>query len=50
MQFKKVGVLMGGQSSERDVSLRSGRAVVDGLREVGIDAEPVVLTEISVAG
>jgi D-alanine-D-alanine ligase len=50
MQFKKVGVLMGGQSSERDVSLRSGRAVVDGLREVGIDAEPVVLTENSVAG
>lgn len=36
---------MGGTSSEREVSLRSGAAVVDGLRDVGIDAIPVVLDE-----
>ena len=30
-----IGVLMGGISSERDVSLRSGQAVVEALRKVG---------------
>lgn len=36
---------MGGTSSERDVSLRSGAAVVEGLKQAGYDAVPVVLTE-----
>jgi D-alanine-D-alanine ligase len=35
---KKIGVLMGGLSSERDVSLASGRAVLDALRGKGHDA------------
>lgn len=35
--FGKVAVLYGGTSAERDVSLKSGRAVVNGLREQGID-------------
>ncbi|WP_298443230.1 D-alanine--D-alanine ligase [uncultured Ferrimonas sp.] len=37
-QFGKVAVLFGGTSAERDVSLRSGQAVLDGLRRGGIDA------------
>lgn len=43
-RFKRVAVLMGGPSSERDVSIRSGTAVTAGLREAGYDAKPVVLT------
>lgn len=37
-QFGKVGVLMGGNSSEREVSLLSGAGVLAALREQGIDA------------
>ncbi len=43
--MKRVAVIMGGTSSEREVSLRSGEAVVAGLREQGFDAVPVVLDE-----
>jgi D-alanine-D-alanine ligase len=39
--FGRVAVLMGGTSSERDVSLDSGRNVLDALRRRGVDAEPV---------
>ena len=39
-----IGVLMGGTSSEREVSLRSGTAVVDGLRRLGHRVRPVDLT------
>jgi D-alanine-D-alanine ligase len=37
MKFKdkKIGVLLGGLSSEREISLRSGRAVAEGLRKKG---------------
>jgi D-alanine-D-alanine ligase len=34
----KVAVLMGGNSAERDVSLKSGQAVTEGLRASGFDA------------
>ena len=37
MGFKKVGVLLGGLSSEREVSLASGRAVAAGLRRSGFE-------------
>lgn len=37
-QFGKVAVLLGGNSAERDVSLNSGRAVLNALLENGIDA------------
>ena len=37
MQFKRVAVLKGGISSEREVSLRSGAAIARGLREGGLD-------------
>jgi D-alanine-D-alanine ligase len=39
--FGRVAVLMGGSSSERDVSLDSGRNVLDALRRRGVQAEPV---------
>jgi D-alanine-D-alanine ligase len=41
MQVRKVGVLLGGLSSEREVSIRTGEAVLAALRERGHDAVPV---------
>lgn len=38
--FGKVAVLLGGRSAERAISLRSGQAVLDGLRRKGVDAYP----------
>jgi D-alanine-D-alanine ligase len=38
--FGPVGVLLGGRSSEREISLMSGRAVLEALRSRGIDAHP----------
>ena len=38
-QFGKVAVLLGGDSAEREVSLRSGEAVIKGLKKMGIDAQ-----------
>jgi D-alanine-D-alanine ligase len=38
----RVAVLMGGPSAEREISLRSGRAVVAGLIQSGIDAREVI--------
>jgi D-alanine-D-alanine ligase len=40
-EFGKVGVLMGGESAEREVSLNSGRAVLEALVKAGIDAHGV---------
>jgi D-alanine-D-alanine ligase len=37
-QFGKVGVLMGGTSAEREISLMSGNAVLQALRGSGLDA------------
>ena len=37
-QFGKVGVLLGGRSAEREVSLQSGQRVLAGLKHSGIDA------------
>ncbi|WP_175971415.1 D-alanine--D-alanine ligase [Burkholderia sp. BCC0322] len=39
-RFGKVAVLFGGESSEREVSLTSGKLVLQGLRDAGIDAYP----------
>ncbi len=38
--FGKVAVLMGGFSSEREVSLKSGKGIVEALRSKGVDAHP----------
>lgn len=53
--FGRVAVLFGGASSEREVSLDSGRAVLDALRSRGVDAsgwDPVEqpLAEFAAAG
>jgi len=37
-QFGKIGVLMGGSSSEREISLKSGKAVYNSLCAAGFDA------------
>ncbi len=39
--FGKVAVLMGGWANEREVSLHSGQAVLDSLRQSGVDTHPV---------
>jgi D-alanine-D-alanine ligase len=41
MESRKIGVLLGGLSSEREVSLRTGEAVLAALRERGHDAIPI---------
>ena len=39
--FGKVAVLMGGTSAEREISLKSGAAVLTALQQRGVDAHPV---------
>ena len=39
-RFGKVAVLFGGESAEREVSLKSGTLVLKALRDAGIDAHP----------
>lgn len=43
--FGKVAVLMGGDSAERDISLRSGKEVLKGLLEAGVDAFAIDLCD-----
>lgn len=43
-EFGKVAVLMGGTAAEREISLRSGNAVYQALRNQGIDAIAVDVT------
>ncbi|KPU82041.1 D-alanine--D-alanine ligase [Psychromonas sp. PRT-SC03] len=55
LNFGKVAVLMGGMSAEREVSLRSGQAVLDALLNQGINAiaiDPKVddVTQLKVQG
>jgi len=38
--FGKVAVLLGGKSAEREISLMSGKNVLEGLRKAGVDAHP----------
>ena len=42
--FGRVGVLMGGPSSEREISLKSGKAVLSVLKESGVDALGIDIT------
>jgi len=44
-QFGKVAVLMGGLSAEREISLLSGNAVLAALKEKGVDAHGVDVSE-----
>ncbi|HEY5933395.1 MAG TPA: D-alanine--D-alanine ligase, partial [Kofleriaceae bacterium] len=41
MQSRKIGVLLGGLSSEREVSLKTGEAVLAALRDRGHDVTPI---------
>ena len=43
-EFVKVAVLMGGTAAEREISLRSGQAVYQALREQGVDAIAIDVT------
>ncbi|HEX3776156.1 MAG TPA: D-alanine--D-alanine ligase [Polyangiaceae bacterium] len=43
MKATRVGVLMGGSSAEREISLRSGKAVASALTGLGYDVSEVVL-------
>ncbi|HWW71446.1 MAG TPA: D-alanine--D-alanine ligase [Duganella sp.] len=47
--FGKVGVLLGGRSAEREVSLMSGTGVLAALRSKGVDAHPFDTAERSLA-
>lgn len=40
-KFGRIGVLMGGPSTERDISFKSGKAVYDGLKAEGLNVVPV---------
>lgn len=44
---KRIGVLMGGPSAERDISIKSGKAVCRALESKGIDAVPIELSKVS---
>jgi len=45
LKGKRIGVLMGGMSAEREVSLESGRAILEALQSLGYDAWPVEADE-----
>ena len=45
---EKVAVLLGGTSAEREVSLNSGAAVLDGLRAGGVDAQAIDPRDVDV--
>jgi len=41
LKSKKIGVLYGGLSAERDISLKSGAAVCENLLSMGYDAQTI---------
>lgn len=41
LNFGKIGVLMGGSSTEREISLKSGMTVYRSLKSEGLDASPI---------
>jgi D-alanine--D-alanine ligase len=43
-RFGKIGVLMGGPSSEREISLKSGKAVCESLKKLGIEFAAIDIT------
>lgn len=44
-RFGRVGVLYGGSSAEREISLKSGSEVVRGLRTAGVDVLPMEVSD-----
>ncbi len=43
-EFGKIGILMGGPSTEREISLKSGHAVYNALKLGGLEAEEIDIT------
>ena len=43
-EFGRIGVLMGGASSEREISLKSGKAVYEALKKSSLDVIPIDIT------
>ena len=43
---KKIGVMMGGLSREREISLKTGKAILRALTEKGYNASPVDVGQI----
>ena len=41
VNFGRVAVLLGGTSNERDISLKSGKAVLEALQRKGVDVKGV---------
>src|SRR4051812_50193937 len=50
MEAMKVTVLYGGPSAEREISLISGKAVIDGLRQMGHEVFPSDVSPDDLAG
>ena len=48
MQREKILVLMGGISEEREVSLRSGKAVLDALQALNYEAQAIDFNSSSI--
>ncbi len=48
-QYGRVGVLFGGASAEREISLKSGQAILESLQDLGVDVVPVDIQEQPVA-
>ncbi len=48
-RFGKIGVLAGGQSSEREISLKSGKAVYDALLAQGLDGVLIDINSLEAA-
>jgi len=42
---RRIGVLMGGESSERDISIRTGLAIYQSLQELGYNAVPIDISK-----
>lgn len=45
--FGKVGVLFGGDSAERDISIKSGKAIYKALKNAGLKVEPICLGSVN---
>jgi D-alanine-D-alanine ligase len=41
VEFGRVALLLGGRSAEREISLKSGEAVLEALRRLGVQVEPL---------
>ena len=45
LKDKEISVLMGGWSAERDISLKTGKAVLDSIKQLGLNAKGLDLAK-----